>query len=74
MTVLTKTIHRRLPRAIERLEWVGQFSGAGVSFRRLRSPRVTPIVSWERIWLLAMELSADELRRERAQRRKDGRK
>ena len=70
MTILHKTIRRRLPREIDRREWVAFMSGAGVHFRRLRSRRITPTVSWERIWHAAMELSAEELRRSRAERRR----
>jgi hypothetical protein len=72
MTTLSRTIRRRLPRDIERRQWVGLMSGAGVAFRRVRSPRVTPVVPWEQIWLAAMKLSAEELRRERLEKRARG--
>ena len=69
MTVLQKSIKRKLPRPIERGEWIVELNSVGITFRARRA-RTRFMISWDAAWHKAMEIAAEELRQERKTKRR----
>jgi len=69
MTTLGCKIKRQLPRPIDRRDWVIELDPIGIAFRRKGSPRRF-LIGWDSVWNRAMEIAAEQLRKERAAARK----
>ena len=69
MTELTKVVKRKLPRPIDRGIWTVAMDSTGITFRQSKKWKRFPI-GWEAIWCRAMEIAAEQLRKERAAARK----
>lgn len=62
MTTLNKPVTRMLPRPINRSLFVVRIDQAGVVFRQKKCRHALPVVPWERVWLAANLLAAQEHR------------
>lgn len=64
-----KGIRREIPRPIDREIYMVKVDELGVTLKVKRGRKGLPTVTWEQVWKRAMEMSAEEMRQERARER-----